>query len=725
MDFSKRIEKMIRDCREKGTNMPENAFYDNVNYYAKNRYAGLDEWERIARSIADAVREQEVYIHPEDRLIGRVYHLNCKKTEDPEIFFPLPMDRRLSLPEGKAFAEKYPYYREWLRFQLVPGVSAGHIAWDWDRMLRLGTEGMKKQCRDGIAGTRDRKSIEFYSGVLIMLTALEDWNDKHVAELERMGMHETAKICQRVPRNPAETFREAVQAFYIQHLVVMEENPFGGNSPGRLDCSLWPYLERDLALGRCTMDEARELITELFLRIDERIHTLDTWVEAIVVGGVKPDGSTAVNPLSYMMIEVIEELNITHPSVYVRLSHNSPEDFVRLCGEYFMKGGNRAQFLNDDAIIKALTESGVPFADAADYFCGGCMEIGIRGKCSDFLYNGYINTVKLAELAVTGGICLKDNVKVNGLHFSPLEEFSSFEDFYREFIGETGRLIKISLEALDAFSAEDALYRPSYLISSMVDNCMQTGRNMHDGGAKYHDYGFTPIGLPNTADYLTAVKKAVFEEKICTSGELVTALQANFEGFEELRRRLAALPKYGQGNAEADDMMASLCGDISRAITSFTTRHGGKGKVVILTFAWAPRAGRILGATAYGQFAGVPVAQGVTPQSSAMTNGLTAAMTSCTKIPFELFNGGASTMWDMDPKWTNASLVTAYLKTFFENGGQIFQGNAVDAELLQRAMDAPEEYPDLIVRVGGYSARFVTLPDKLKKDIVNRYKHSS
>jgi len=724
MSFSERMKKVIEDCRNRAQNMPESTFDYDMDNYAKTRYSHLPYAERFARSMADALINQKVYIYPEDRIIGRTYQLNRRNVENPCIARRMYISDHLSHPNSAKLYEKYPHIEEYLRYQLIPSYGVGHIAWNWNKLLCMGTEAMKKECADYMNASTDAKSIEFYTGVLIMLEALEIWNDKHVSELEKLGMTDAAALCRKVPRFPAETFREAVQAYYMQHLAVMAENPFGGNSPGRLDYYLWPYLEKDLELGRCTMEEARELMCELFVRMDERIHQADGWVETIVVGGVKPNGETAVNPLSYMMIEVFSELNITHPAVYVRISENSPEDFVKLCGEYMCSGSNRAQILSDDNIIKALAKFGVPYEDAVDYMCGGCMEIGIQGKTSDFLYNGWFNTVKIAELALTGGYCLKNKVKVEGVSFRGLKNHSDFESFYSEFIAETKRLVNVFFEAQDVFSETDAEMRPAYLISSMLDNCMQTGRNMHDGGAKYHDYGCTPIGMPNTADYLTAIKRAVFDEKFCTADELTEALKANFEGYEPLRKYLASIPKYGQENAEADSMMQRLSSDISKMFYEYKNRHGGGGKLVILTFVWAPDAGNMLGATAYGQFASVPVAQGVTPQSSAMTKGITAAMNSCGSIPFESFNGGASTMWDFDHAWASPELMTACIKTFFQNGGQIFQGNVTDVKILEKALENPDDYSNLIVRVGGYSARFNGLSDGLKKDIIERYRHN-
>ena len=247
---------------------------------------------------------------------------------------------------------------------------------------------------------------------------------------------------------------------------------------------------------------------------------------------------------------------------------------------------------------------------------------------------------------------------------------------------------------------------------------------MHGGGARYHDYGSSLIGIPNTADALTAIKLAVYDLKICTSAELIDALKANFEGYEELQRKLLALPKYGQENKTADRIAARHVTDLNRAYSSYVNLFGGNGKLVLLTFVWAPTCGAILGATPDGRKAGVPVAHSVTPQSSSMTKGITAAINSCTSLPFELFSGGASAMWDLDPCLATPEIVSSLFTSFFEQGGHIFQGNVTDVEELKKALEAPEQYKHLIVRVGGYSARFVTLRRDLQDDIINRMRHT-
>ena len=716
--LSDRTMRLYELCTERGKRSRPSHFLKDYHSSALDTFADLPHAEKLARAMAYAIVNQDVWAYEGDSIGGRIYYT----AEAPIPAF---------CPEADCMAEayqrfhsEYPEARELMSNQLIAGTAKGHITWFFDRILRLGTTGLRAQYEAALANAKDETAAEFYRGVIILIDALQAFNDKHVDAYEKLGNHALADLMRRVPRYPCRTFREAVQAFFMQHIVVMRENPFGGNGPGRLDYYLWPYLKADLETNRCTLEEARELIDELFLRIDERIHDIDTWVEAIVVGGTHPNGESAVNPLTYMMIQSIMDLNITHPSIYVRLPENPPEDLLTLCAEYMMSGNNRAQILNDPAVIGALVQRGTPYRDAVEYACGGCMEVGIQGMTSDYLFIGWQNTAKMLELMITGGICLRTGNRIGGFKATKgLISYDNFEDFYRDFITEADRLTKIFLREQDIYSEFSAKNRPSYLISSMIDNCLERGRNMHDGGVKYHDYGGAHLALPNVADGLYAIKLAVFEQKICTAAELVDALKANFKGYERLQAKLRNLPKYGTDNKQVDAMASRVMSDFADMYASYTTRFGGKGKPVILTFIWSPTAAAILGATPDGRNAGLGIAQAVTPQSSSMTEGITAAINSCGRMPYEKFSGGASSMWDFDSSFANTAVVKATIKTFIEKGGQIFQGNTTPLEDLLKAKENPETYQHLIVRVGGYSARFVNLDPRLQDDIINRIRH--
>ena len=719
MESSERIKMLFEDSRKKAINPPKNTFNHDIHYSAINLYSDLPKWEKRARAMAYAITNQAVYIEPFDKIIGRVYYRGEVPIESYDPDFDFNTKPRLNSEKND------PRYAELVRNQLACYGAPGHIAWDWNAILRRGTIGLRERCILGLERCRDdKKSSEFYNGVLIMLDAVDEWNEKHVKLLTEMGMSEEAEICRHVPKYPARSFREAVQSFFMQFIIVMKENPYGGNSPGRLDYYLWPFLESDLANGIITLDEAEELIEELFIRIDERLYHGDGWVESVVLGGSHPNGTSAVNPLTYVMIRAYMKHDITHPHIYCRVPKNPPKEYIDILADYVINGRNRAQLLCDESVISALVKNGVTESDAADYFCGGCMEVGIQGRTSDFLFTGYQNVPKMLELCMSGGYCLINKTKLEYLTPKPLTEFDDYESFYQSFIDEMGKALVLHLEYQDRLSEYVEEMRPGFLISSMIDDCLARGRNMHAGGARYHDYGSSLVGIPNVADSLTAIKLAVFDRKLCTAQELIDALKVNFDGYELLRRRLLALPKYGQENDLADTIAARLCTDLNNIYRSYVNRFGGNGKLVMLTFVWAPTAGGILGATPDGRKSGVPIAHSVTPQSMSMSKGITAAMNSCCALPFDAFSGGASTMWDLNPSLAKPEIVSALFTAFFEKGGQIFQGNVTDVEELKKALEHPEDYGHVIVRVGGYSARFVNLKPELQEDIINRMRHS-
>ena len=718
--ISERIKRMEKDTAERGRHMPEDHFRYDYHYAGLNLYNDCPLWEKTARAMAYAIANQDIFLHEDDTIGGRVYHFNSKKiaVTDPDLDYTT---------EGREnLLREFPDADEMMQNQLIGGVAWGHITWFFDRILSLGVTGLRARYEEALQNARDQEAAEFYQGVIILLDSMLEFNDKHIEAYRAAGLNDVADRMARVPRYPCETFREAVQAFFMQHMTVMKENPFGGNGPGRLDYYLWPYLDRDLKAGRCTLEEAKEIIDELFLRIDERLYGGDGWVEAIVVGGTHPSGASAVNPLTYIMIESIIDLDITHPSIYVRLPENPPEELVEISARYMMAGRNRAQILYDPSVIGALVQRGTFRRDAVEYACGGCMEVGVQGMTSDFLYIGWQNTAKMLELMITGGECLRTGKRIGSFHATKgLAAYADFESFYQDFIAEAERLTRIYLREQDIYSEVSQRKRPSYLISSMIDDCLDRGRNMHAGGARYHDYGGTHVALPNTADGLYAIKKAVFEDKICTAEELVAALKADFKGYERLQAKLRAIPKYGTDNEEPDEMAHRVASDFSDMYLNFRTRWGGKGKPVILTFVYSPPAAAILGATADGGNANRAIAHGVTPQCGSMTEGITAAVNSVGRMPHEKFAGGASTMWDFDSSWATVPIIEAVIRSFIEKGGQIFQGNTTPLDELLAAQENPEEHKQLIVRVGGYSARFVTLSRELQNDIINRLRHSA
>ncbi len=692
--------------------------------------------ERQARSLAAAMVAEPVRLFPGERLHGLVYggadpQWHSGEWAEHSAVIAAQQRTAAEVPELAALVRQPPGGESFL---IDGGGAPGHIAWNWHWLLAQGADGLLATVREREATAADERARSFYQGAGILLTAMLEWNQCHVAALcaqraaatdplERQRLAEAVELLTRVPAQPARTFHEALQSFWFQWLAVMYEVPYGGNSPGRFDYFLWPYLRDDLAAGRETLQSAGELVAELFIKLDERIHAVDGNVNTIVLGGRGPDGADAVSPLSWLLLDVFEQLDLTHPAVYTRVSAANPPAWRERCARYLLTGGNRAQLLADEPIIAAMTRDGrMPEADAAMYMCGGCMELSPHGLNSDLLFSFTYNLPKTLELVLTGGECLttgQPRLAVPG----GLRDCAGFEELWSLYEGETRRALQTKFRQLDLYCDEMARCRPAFLQSVMVSDCLERGRSLQDGGARYADYGGAPLGAQNVADSLYAVEQAVFEQGFCDADELLAALRADFVGHERLHRRLQALPKYGLGDAGADGMMARVLRSVCGIFDDWRTRWGGRVKPMMFTFVWAPQMGRSLGASPDGRRAGQPIGHGLTPQAAGMAQGLTASMGSCLSLPTELVSGGATTMWDLDADWVTEPLVQAVVAAFVQQGGQIFQGNMTSVADLRAALERPDDYRHLFVRVGGFSARFTSLGRDLQAEIIARHRH--
>ncbi len=735
----------IERCQNKAPNTTKSA---NVSEAFFAIYKDEPLMKRLALSWAYALKKEPVYLFDNELLVGQHYrgeagaagYSRDKQWGDndgfPEYFFRLKKE----IPEvfpilGYESADAEITPNSWMDTSYARYVcSPGHIGWHWDWILSSGVTGLFKRIENAFPNV-DAKGQQVLEAMKISLQGLLDMNSEHVKALEAKccnsnkesitSLKEKIEICKQVPLHGARNFREAVQAFHISYLATMFENPYGGNGPGRLDYYLWPYLEKDLKSGKETLESARLLIDELFIRFHERYKWgCDGAVETIVVAGSHPDGSSAANPLSKIIVESIVALNITHPAVYIRIPGSPPQWLIDLAVADLLEGNNRAQILNDEAIVEAMMLDGhINKEDAYMYMCGGCMEISPHGKNGDLLFTGFFNIGKVLEYVLTGGECLINQKKMMKHLEKNLSDFTTFDELYNSFIMELKRCLQVTFKKMDICSEYWSKYRPSFLVSSQVEDCIKRGRIINDGGAVYEDFGQTPLGIPNVGDALYAIKKAVFDEKFISGVELLDILRKNFEGHDILRQRLSAIPKFGQGDTNADAITNNILTDLCNIYAAHTNRLGGKVKPMIMTFHMSPIIGDTLGATADGRLSGKPIAHGVTPQSNSMHKGITTAMLSATNLDLKLFSGGASHMWDLDRSFATPEITETLVKTFFKLGGQMFQGNKIDTEILKKARENPDEYKNFIVRVGGFSAKFTALSEATQDELINRIKH--
>jgi len=692
----------------------------NITQAFFDLHADLPLAERQARSVAYALEREPVVYTPGERIAGQVFQ-GVPGSGDPLLSGgPHPGWAGCSVAgvAPRWVSERLPDHDRYGR-HFSDGAAPGHIGWDWRLVLASGLEGLRGRHAEAAAGAIDEKAREFHTCAVIALDGAIAFADR-VAE---GAAPELRSVCERVPRLPARTFREAVQSFWTQYLAVMFENPYGGNGPGLVDRFLWPYLERDLELGRITEEDAYHLVLELLIKLDERIHPHDGWVEAICVGGRTASGAGAESRLSEMLVRGIMELDQTHPSVYVRLRDDAPGPFRDLATDYLLRGGNRAQVYGDDRVIDALVAAGHSREDACEWMAGGCMEVSSQARNCDFNFTFVHNIAWTLEAVLHGGVPPLLRQRVAPVTCT-LADYTAFQDLYAAFEAELRRELDLLFRRLDIYYEAYARYRPSFLISTMVHDCFERGRALNDGGARYADFCGSALAIPNVADSLTAVRLAVYEDRICVAEELLDALRANFEGHEELRQRLLAYPKYGQEHPGADAMANAVLRIVADMSDSHVTPGGGRVRPLVLGFVWVAQLGLQTGALPDGRRAREPLAHGLAPQCGSGTRGLASAINSATSLDLHRVSGGASMMFDLDPGWATPEAVEAVVRVFIERGGQIFQGNTSDFERLLEARANPERHRDLLVRVGGYSARFVALPPEIQDEIIGRRRYA-
>ncbi len=544
-------------------------------------------------------------------------------------------------------------------------------------------------------------------------------------------LREIARVCERVPEHPAESFHEAVQSVYFIHLISQIES--GGNSIslGRIDQVLDPYYRADAAAGRITPEKARELLALLFIKTNEIWNVLEEafipggegtegkTTQNVTVGGMGPDGSDATNEMSYIGLDAYADVRTVQPNFGVRLSKNPPADFFNRAVDY-ARDGVLMHFFNDEAVVRSLVDAGHSIEDARDYGVVGCLEANAQGKSFGSTFAVQFNGIKCVELALSNGI---DNVfgYRTGIETGEPSGFTSFDDVWkaydaqmRHFMGQMTR----GMEILDRTIAERV---PSPFASAMIDGCLEKGLDLTRGGAVYNSTGVQMMGFANVADSLYAVKTAVFDENKFTVGDLAAWLSDDWQDVDEKRAYfLHRVPKYGNDHDDPDAMAARVMDHYCKMVSGYPNFRGGRFWPGIFSVGFHISFGAFTGATADGRYAGDVLGNGITPTTGNAVSGPTALMNSITKLPLtKAYNGVNLNMRFQGKKISNENLASL-IRAYFGKGGVQVQFNMLDSEVLREAQREPEKHRDLVVRVSGYSAEFTGLSEIAQDEIISR-----
>ena len=551
-------------------------------------------------------------------------------------------------------------------------------------------------------------------------------------ELERI-----AEVCDRVPAHAPRDFWEALQAYWFVHLgVITEYNTWDSYNPGRLDQHLWPFYEKGLAAGTLTKESARELLEAFWVKFNNQPAPPKVGVTAeesgtytdfalINVGGLKEDGTDAVNELSYLILDVIEEMRILQPSSMVQISAKGPDEFLLRALRIVKTGFGQPSIFNTDAIVEELVRQGKSVADARNGGCSGCVEAGAFGK-EAYILTGYFNLPKVFEITLGNGVDPRTGKRI-GLETGDPAAFKTFDELFEAFRKQIRHFVDIKVRGSNVIEKLYAAYLPAPFLSVLVDDCVKNGKDYHAGGARYNSNYIQGVGVGTITDILSAIRFNVYDKARFTMTELLAALKDNFAGHETLRRRvLNRSPKFGNDDDYADGLMTRVFEAYFEAVDGRPTPRGGSYRINLLPTTAHIYFGKMTGATADGRLAGEAVSEGVSPVQGADRKGPTAVIKSLGKMD-HVRTGGTLLNQKFTPQLladdTGMRGLKDLVRSYFKLMGHHIQFNVVTAGLLREAQAQPEKYRDLIVRVAGYSDYFVDCSAELQNEIIHRTEH--
>ncbi len=633
--------------------------------------------------------------------------------------------------------------------------APGHTVAD-DKIYKKGFRKIRQEIRESLArldwfgDPEAQAKAEQLRAMDIAAEAICIYARRHAAAARELASREPdpvrreelcriAEVCEWVPENPPRNFWEALQAYWFVHVgVITELNTWDSFCPGRLDQHLYPFYKKGLEDGSLTEDAARELLQCFWIKFNNHPAPPKVKVTAaesstytdfanINLGGLTPGGQDAVNDLTYLILDVIDEMRLVQPSTNIQLSAKNPDRFLKRALKIVREGWGQPSVFNADMVVQELLRQGKSVEDARCGGTSGCVETGAFGKES-YILTGYLNLPKILELALFDGADMRTGKQV-GPRTGNASSFRSFDEVWNAFRTQLDYFVDVKIRGNNVIERLFARHMPAPFLSSIIDDCIAKGKDYNDGGARYNSTYIQGVGIGTITDSLSAIKHHVFEWKNITMDRLLDVLRHNFQGAEEIRHiLLEETPRYGNDDDRADDIMRKVFLAFFNEVDGRPNTKGGHHRINMLPTTCHVYFGSVTGATPDGRYAWQPLSEGISPVQGMDRRGPTAALKSAGKMDHVLTGGTLLNMkftpslLEGEEGITNlAHLVRAYFKL----GGHHIQFNVVSAETLRDAKRHPDRYRDLIVRVAGYSDYFCDLPGALQDEIIARTEHSS
>ena len=628
--------------------------------------------------------------------------------------------------------------------------AAGHTAMD-GKMYREGLLDVKARIERRIASldyihdpeaTDKQQELE---AMAISCDAAILFAERHAELAEQMAAKESdprrktelekiADVCRWVPAHAPRDLWEAIQMYWFVHLgTVTELNGWDSMNPGHIDQHLFPFYQKGIREGTLTRDQAKELISCLWIKFNNQPAPPKVGVTAlesgtyndftnINIGGVDRDGKSGANELSYMILEVQEELHELQPGLSIHIAENTPDEFLLAGIKVIRQGHGYPSVFNPDTYVKEMVRAGKTLEDAREGGCSGCIEVGAFGK-EAYLLTGYLNTPKILEITLNNGVDPETGKKL-GLETGDPRLFSSFDELYEAWHRQMVYFVNLKLSVNNYIERMFSLYAPATFLSLYIDDCIEKGKDYYSGGARYNTTYIQCTGLGTITDCLTALKKHVFEDHRYSMDEILRACAVNWKGEEKMRQYIRNhTPFFGNDDDTADKVAVRVYDDLVDAIEGRPNTRGGKTQLNMLSTTCHNYFGSVCGATPNGRFAHFAISDGTSPAHGSDSHGPTAVIKSLGKLD-QTKSGGTLLNMRFVPallrREEDQKKLASLIRTYFKFGGHHIQFNIVDTATLHDAQQHPDEYRDLLVRVAGYSDYFNDMTEQLQNEIIAR-----
>jgi len=715
---------------------------------------------------------------PKPKAVPTFPELTCHSVEDFNVLNTRDM-QRYTIPQedidtyerevipywsGKSMRERIFSHvpHEWKRAyeaglftEFMEQRAPGHTALD-GKIYKLGMLDFKKQIQkeigkldflNDVEATDKKEQLE---GMAISCDAAIVFAERHANLAEELAEKETdlkrkkelqniSEVCRWVPANAPRTFYEAIQMYWFVHLgTITELNGWDAMNPGHFDQHLTPFYEKEIAEGTLTREKAKELLSCFWIKVNNHPAPPKVGITAkesgtyndftnINIGGVKRNGADGVSEVSYIMLEIVEELHVLQPGNSVHISAKTPDRFLKEACKVIRQGHGYPSIFNPDVYIPEMLRQGKSLEDAREGGCSGCIEVGAFGK-EAYILTGYLNVPKIIEITLNNGINPVTGKRAS-IETGDPRDFKTYEELYEAFLKQLNYIVNQKVLVSNYIDRMFAKYSPATFLSVVIEDCITKGKDYYNGGPRYNTNYIQCTGLGTVTDSLSTLKKYVFEDQTYSMDAILQAVSKNFEGEEIMRQTiLNNTPFYGNDDNYADDIALQVYNDLFDAIDGKPNTKGETFHLNMLSTTCHVYFGKVMGATPNGRLAQKSISDGTSPSHGADTNGPSAVIKSLTKID-QVKSGGTLLNQRFLPSLLkrdeDINKLGSLVRSYFSLGGHHIQFNIVDTATLYAAQENPEDYKDLLVRMAGYSDYFNDMNADLQQEVIDRTENDS